>query len=83
MADFINSHLFCYVCGVQVTAGQQHECAFAGNYYVINSGLFHCAWCQTTAYPVAGYMTTTCSNCGHVLHGGGATPERNLMHSRK
>lgn len=81
MTDWLNKRTYCGSCGLKVEPGVFHDCIKKrGPFTPLNTGTFWCAWCQSYATPIAGYNTTTCSNCGHVLHGVIANPDDSVMH---
>jgi ribosomal protein L37AE/L43A len=68
------------MCGLKVTPGVYHECKKSISFVPSTSQTYWCAWCQSHATPIAGNGTTTCSNCGHNLHGAIANPGFTVMH---
>ncbi len=78
MSNFLGAHTYCYMCGLKVIPGVYHQCMKSSSFVPQTS--YWCAWCQSTAMPIAGRGTTRCSKCGHNLHGGIANPDFTVMH---
>jgi hypothetical protein len=75
---FIDSHTYCYACGLKVSPGTYHQCTKTTPF--VTTGSYYCAWCQSYTNVIESGGKRSCGKCGHGLHGGVANQNHTTVH---